>query len=66
MNSSEWRKSSYSTGNGDNCVEVATGGNVLVRDTTDRAGVTLAVTGAAWGQFLKKVARASLQVPSSS
>ena len=40
-----WRKSSYSGGNGGNCVEVgahAEPGRVLVRDTTDRQGPVLA------------------------
>ena len=35
---SDWRKSSYSGDNGGECVEVATAGAVLVRDTTDRSG----------------------------
>lgn len=39
----DWRKSSYSDGNGGACVETASGdGVILVRDTTDRDGVTLA------------------------
>ena len=47
-----WRKSSYSGGNGGNCVEVAsTAGVVLVRDTTDRAGAVLAIPAAAWERF---------------
>jgi Domain of unknown function (DUF397) len=33
-----WRKSSYSGDNGGECVEVATAGAVLVRDTADRGG----------------------------
>ena len=33
-----WRKASYSSNGGANCVEVATDGIVLVRDTTDREG----------------------------
>ena len=33
---SSWRKSSYSGSNGGECVEVATAGAVLVRDTADR------------------------------
>ena len=37
-----WRKSTYSSGNGSNCVEVGeTERAVLVRDTKDRAGVVL-------------------------
>jgi Domain of unknown function (DUF397) len=46
-----WRKSSYSDGNGGQCVEVAGNGAVLVRDTTDRDGGTLTFTPAAWEAF---------------
>jgi hypothetical protein len=39
-----WRKSTYSSGNGGECVELASGQDaVLVRDTTDRGGFTLSV-----------------------
>jgi hypothetical protein len=45
----DWRKSTYSEGNGGSCVETATGdGMIFVRDTTDRDGVTLSVPAAAW------------------
>jgi hypothetical protein len=47
-----WRKSSYSTGNGGECVEVASADGVLIRDTTDRGGFTLSVTTGAWTTFL--------------
>jgi Domain of unknown function (DUF397) len=50
-----WRKSSYSGGNGAECVEVAAGADgehVLVRDTRDRAGGTLRFTPAQWHAFL--------------
>ena len=46
-----WRKSSYSDGNGGQCVEVARDGAILVRDTTDRDGVTLIFTAQAWMKF---------------
>ena len=43
-----WRKASYSNGQGD-CVEVADAARVvLVRDTKDRDGATLAFTPEAW------------------
>ena len=47
-----WRKSSFSGGNGGNCVEV--GGSapaVFVRDTKDRAGAVLAFGPHAWRKF---------------
>ena len=47
----DWRKSSYSNANGGDCVEVASAEGVAVRDTTDRDGVTLQFTGAAWREF---------------
>jgi len=54
-----WRKSSYSTGNGGECVEVGTtiGAAVAVRDTKDRdakgnsAGLVLRFTPRAWARF---------------
>jgi Domain of unknown function (DUF397) len=49
-----WRKSSRSSGNQGNCVEVADNlpGRVLVRDTKDRDGGTLAFGPAAWQAFV--------------
>ena len=48
--SGNWRKSAYS-GNGETCVEVGTDNAVLVRDTTDRDGGTLALSAEAWRGF---------------
>jgi len=48
---SSWRKSSYSGPNGGECVEVATAGAVLVRDTADRGGAVLTFTANAWRAF---------------
>ena len=54
QNVSAWRKSSYSTNGGQDCVEVAgTECAVMVRDTTDRDGGTLAFGAAAWERFIK-------------
>lgn len=52
-----WRKSSYSVDNGNaNCVEAATvPGTVLVRDTTDRGGTTLALNARAWQRFTTQI-----------
>jgi hypothetical protein len=53
-----WRKSSYSGGNGGNCVEVgapAEARHVLVRDTKDRHGPVLAFSPQAWRRFAERV-----------
>jgi len=47
----EWRKSSYSSANGGDCVEVARAEGVIVRDTTNRGGVTLTFSAGAWAEF---------------
>lgn len=47
-----WRKSSYSDGNGGDCVEAASGdGAIHIRDTADRTGPALSVPAAAWQAF---------------
>jgi Domain of unknown function (DUF397) len=54
-----WRKSTYSDGNGGNCIETASGdGVVLVRDTANRDGGTLAFTADTWRAFAAKLKRA--------
>jgi hypothetical protein len=52
---SEWRKSTYSGGASNQCVEVATAGAVLVRDTTDRDGCTLSVSANVWSKFTSTI-----------
>ncbi|MGR4881533.1 DUF397 domain-containing protein [Streptomyces sp. LARHCF249] len=49
-----WRKSSYSTGDGGNCVEVADGldGIVPVRDSKRPGGPALILSAPAWGPFI--------------
>jgi hypothetical protein len=52
-----WRKSSYSGGEG-NCVEVADhGSRVLVRDTKDRVGGMLRFSPKVWRRFAEQVKR---------
>jgi hypothetical protein len=51
----DWRKSSYSDGNGGACVEVASADGVAVRDTTDRDGMTLQFTADAWQEFVRRL-----------
>lgn len=50
-----WRKSSFSSSMGGECVEVASDGLVMVRDTTDRDGGALAFSAAAWTMFIKSL-----------
>lgn len=52
-----WRKSSYSNGDGGQCVEVADGypGVVPVRDSKTPTGPVLLLTPAAWADFLNSL-----------
>ena len=53
-----WRKPSYSSGNGAECVEVADqDSSVFVRDTQDRTGPVLRFTPDAWRSFADTVKR---------
>jgi Domain of unknown function (DUF397) len=48
----DWRKSTYSDTNGGDCVETASGSDmILVRDTTDHDGVMLSVPAKTWRAF---------------
>ncbi|MGW2507844.1 DUF397 domain-containing protein [Streptomyces scopuliridis] len=48
-----WFKSSYSGGDGDSCVEVATcHDTVHVRDSKEKTGPQLALSPAAWTSFV--------------
>ncbi|WFE54155.1 DUF397 domain-containing protein [Micromonospora sp. WMMD1155] len=61
MTGARWRKSTRSGGNGGDCVEVADNlpGVVLVRDTKDRDGGTLAVSPASWRRFVALIRHAA-------
>jgi hypothetical protein len=54
-----WRKSTYSDGDGGNCVEVADNlpGVIPVRDSKDPQGPALAFSPAAWTAFVAATAR---------
>ena len=53
-----WRKSSYSSSNGGNCVEVASGSDIIaVRDSKDPAGTMLTVTLDSWRAFTQDAKR---------
>lgn len=52
-----WRKSSYSTNGGQNCVEAASAsGEILIRDTADRErGPVLRLTSRAFADFTTRI-----------
>ncbi|HEX2743606.1 MAG TPA: DUF397 domain-containing protein [Streptosporangiaceae bacterium] len=57
MTETRWRKSTYSSGQGGQCVEVAsTPGHVAVRDTKDNGnGPVLQVTPANWSRLMQSL-----------
>lgn len=59
MSGAVWRKSSYSSGNGGQCVEVALNlpGTVAVRDSKDPGGTTLVFAAATWRSFTSLASR---------
>ena len=60
-----WRKSSYSGGNGGNCIEVgaqADACRVVVRDTKDRQGPVLTFRPETWRQFADQVKTAARSI----
>jgi len=54
LTGAQWRKSSYSSGNGGQCVEVARNlpGVVAVRDSKDPDGPALVFTADQWRAFI--------------
>ncbi|MFI8861277.1 DUF397 domain-containing protein [Streptomyces prasinus] len=54
LNNAIWRKSTYSNGQGGDCLELAANipGTVPVRDSKNPAGPVLFVTPAAWAVFV--------------
>lgn len=57
LDAASWRKSTYSTGDGGECIEVADGfeGVMPVRDSKDPAGPVLVFPAAAWQSFVAGV-----------
>ncbi|MFF7964334.1 DUF397 domain-containing protein [Streptomyces sp. NPDC007903] len=53
LTNARWRKSSYSNGDGGNCVEVADG--VLVRDSKVQDSPVLLVGNTAWANFIDAI-----------
>jgi hypothetical protein len=65
MNRPQWRKSSYSGGNGGACVEVARNlpGAVAVRDSKDPDGPRLAFAPEEWTAFTAGVKAGDFDLP---
>jgi Domain of unknown function (DUF397) len=56
LTSVSWRKSSYSGGNGGNCIQVAgLPDTIAVRDSKDPDGPALLFTAAEWAAFTARV-----------
>ncbi|GGQ00159.1 DUF397 domain-containing protein [Streptomyces mutabilis] len=57
LSNARWTKSTYSNGDGDNCVEVADGvpGVVPVRDSKVAGGPVVVVGSVAWTEFVRTV-----------
>ncbi|MDT0343283.1 DUF397 domain-containing protein [Streptomyces litchfieldiae] len=55
LSAATWRTSSYSNGDGGNCVEVADGvpGVIPVRDTKNRSAAALLIPTTAWTPFIE-------------
>jgi hypothetical protein len=64
LTSAAWRKSSYSGGNGGNCVEVARNlpDIVAVRDSKDRPGVVLTLARSGWADFVAGIKSGELDL----
>ncbi|WBB88738.1 DUF397 domain-containing protein [Verrucosispora sp. WMMC514] len=62
LTGARWRTATRSSNNGGACVEVADNlpGRVLVRDSKDRTGGTLAFTPAAWRAFVASTVRSTV------
>jgi Domain of unknown function (DUF397) len=65
LTKADWRKSSYSSSNGGNCVEVARNlpGVVAVRDSKDPQGPALAFTPEGWRAFLASARNGHFGLP---
>jgi hypothetical protein len=57
LSTAVWRKSSYSNGEGGNCIEIADGfmGVVPVRDSKDPEGPALVFPAESWASFIASV-----------
>lgn len=61
----QWRKSSYSTTHGTDCVEVAPlvrDSRILARDSKNPAGAVLSLAPATWDAFLEEAKRGAFDL----
>jgi hypothetical protein len=64
MNENRWRKSTYSSSNGGNCIEVGQADRVLVRDTRQAGtGPVLRFSPDGWRRFAGQVKRSLASDP---
>ncbi|MGW3045326.1 DUF397 domain-containing protein [Kitasatospora sp. NPDC001159] len=65
LSAATWRKSTYSNGDGGQCIEVAGGvsGIVPVRDSKDPAGPSLAFSLEAWSAFVADIKAGTFRAP---
>ncbi|MET7809893.1 DUF397 domain-containing protein [Streptomyces sp. NPDC005395] len=58
LSDARWRKSTYSNGDGGNCLEVTDGvpGVIPVRDSKVTDGPVIVIGSAAWTEFVRTVA----------
>jgi hypothetical protein len=58
-----WRKSSYSSSTGQNCLEVAIGlaNMVAVRDSNDPQGPKLTISLADWNSFIRQLKASAIE-----
>ncbi|RBQ19988.1 DUF397 domain-containing protein [Spongiactinospora rosea] len=62
LTTAHWRKSTRSSGTGDDCVEVALlPGAVAVRDSKDPGGPSLLFTPGEWAAFVRAIRRGRAQ-----
>lgn len=62
LEAADWRKSSRSTGTNGGCVEIGhASGLVGIRDTKNRAGGTLSVSGTAFGSLILAIKEGNLR-----
>jgi hypothetical protein len=56
LDGARWRKSSYSAGNGGDCLEACDAhGTILVRDSKNPEGAVLRFGAGAWRTFAKEI-----------